>query len=74
MNPADFSAALSRGHAALRADDEHARWIKRLRRAIRRLVLAHEADSWKGGGDPDDIPAIERELKAARKALNALLR
>lgn len=37
-----------------------------LHRLIRSLVRAEVADSWKGGGYPDDIPIIEGELKAAR--------
>ena len=40
-----------------------------LMRAVRRYVHAYNCDSWKGGGDPADIPAIERELRNARKAL-----
>ena len=27
------------------------------------------ADSWKGGGDPDDVPTIERDLRNARMNL-----
>lgn len=50
------------------------KWRARLRRAIGRYTRAYNADSWKGGGDPDDIPAIEQELRSARKALSALLK
>ena len=31
--------------------------------AVRRLVRATLADSWSGGGDPRDIPDIERALE-----------
>jgi hypothetical protein len=41
--------------------------------AVRRLVKAEVADSWKGGGDPADVPEIEAELKSARRALRNLL-
>lgn len=44
-----------------------------LQRAIRALVKAEIADSWKGGGYPDDIPIIEEELLDAKRALTQLL-
>lgn len=37
-----------------------------IRLAVRRLIDAEVADAWKGGGDPDDIPDIEFELREAR--------
>lgn len=37
-----------------------------VRLAVRRLIEAEVADSWKGGGDPADIPDIEDELIEAR--------
>jgi hypothetical protein len=40
--------------------------LRKLREAVKRLVKAEIDDSWKGGGDPDDIPGIERELELAR--------
>ena len=43
---------------------------RRMRNCIRRLVKAEIANSWKGGGDPADTPAIEKELKLAKAALN----
>lgn len=46
---------------------------RKLRSAIRRLVRAEVADAWKGGGCPEDIPYIERELKSADKALQKLI-
>lgn len=46
---------------------------QRLLRAIRRYVLAYECNSWKGGGDPADYPAIEKELRAARKNLHKVV-
>jgi hypothetical protein len=33
------------------------------------LADAQEADSWKGGGDPDAIPIIEAELELAKLKL-----
>lgn len=46
----------------------------RIKRAVTRLIKAEVADSWKGGGDPNDIPAIEAELKLARKHFDEVLR
>lgn len=40
---------------------------QRLRKLINELVKAAIADSWSGGGDPADIPAIEAHL-ALRQA------
>jgi hypothetical protein len=37
-----------------------------IKRAVTRLIKAEISDSWKGGGDPSDIPDIERELAEAR--------
>lgn len=45
-----------------------------LRRAINTYTAAELANSWKGGGDPDDWPAIELRLKRARARLDLLLR
>lgn len=45
----------------------------KLKRAIRILVRAEIADSWKGGGRPEDIPIIEQELKSARCRVAVLL-
>lgn len=46
----------------------------KLRRFVRRLVNAEVNNSWwKGGGDPDDWPAIEEELKKAKKALDKFI-
>lgn len=44
-----------------------------LRGAIKRLVDVEVADSWKGGGDPEDWPAIEAELKVAKHELKSVL-
>jgi hypothetical protein len=41
----------------------------RLRGAVERYVEAKIADSWKGGGDPEDWPAIEECLRRRRAAL-----
>ena len=45
----------------------------RLVRAIERYARARVDNSWKGGGDPDDIPRIERRLKRASADLNKLI-
>lgn len=47
--------------------------IPALMRRVDRLIAAHEADSWKGSGDPDDIPEIEHELLAAQRDLDSYL-
>jgi hypothetical protein len=39
---------------------------RRLMRAIKNLVQAEVADSWKGGGKPEDMPLIENRLKRAQ--------
>ena len=44
-----------------------------LKVAIRKLVLAEIANSWKGGGHPEDIPIIEEDLRNARIRVTALL-
>ena len=46
---------------------------KQLKDAIRRLVRAEVADSWKGAGDPDDIPLIKEDLRRAKVRVLALL-
>lgn len=40
-----------------------------LRRKIERVVAAAVEDSWKGSGDPDNVPEIERELRVAQQNL-----
>ena len=47
---------------------------KKLRRLIRIYVQWCDADSWKGGGDPDSIPEIERGLRKAKKNLFGFIR
>ncbi len=44
-----------------------------LRAAIKAYIAAEICDSWKGGGDPADFPAIETELKRAKAELNDVL-
>lgn len=46
---------------------------RRLRRAVRELVRAAVDNSWKGSGDPDDIPLIEAEYERAQRACAALI-
>ena len=46
---------------------------KELRKSITLLVKAAIADSWKGGGDPSDIPLIETELECANLRVQSLL-
>ena len=41
----------------------------KLVRRINKLIKAEIEDSWKGGGDPADIPIIEVEVKFARERL-----
>lgn len=41
--------------------------------AIMAFTRACVADSWKGGGHPDDIPEIEADLNLRRAQLNKLL-
>lgn len=45
----------------------------KLKRAIRKLVLAEIANSYKGGGYKEDIPLIEEELKAARIRVSVII-
>lgn len=44
-----------------------------LTRAINRYTRACIDYSWRYGGNPDDVPAIEQERKNARKALKRVL-
>lgn len=45
----------------------------KLMRAVRRLVDAELNDSWKGAGDPADIPAVEKELTLAKLAYRLVI-
>lgn len=47
--------------------------VDKLKQAIRKLVMAEIANSWRGGGCPDDIPIIEQELLAARLRVHVIL-
>ena len=40
---------------------------------IQELVDAEIAASWKGGGDPADIPYIEKELREAKENMVKIL-
>ncbi len=44
-----------------------------LKKAITALCKAAIADSWKGGGDPSDIPLIETDLECANLRVQSLL-
>lgn len=46
---------------------------KEIRAAVQHLIDAEVADSWKGGGDPADIPYIEQELEIARMKFDSLM-
>jgi hypothetical protein len=46
---------------------------QQLKTAIRKLVLAEVADSWKGAGYPEDILILEEELRAARIRVSVLI-
>jgi hypothetical protein len=41
-----------------------------LRALIQAYADAQEADSWKGGGDPEEMPLREKELELAQLKLN----
>jgi hypothetical protein len=43
---------------------------KKLVELIQELVKAEIQDSWKGGGDPLDVPIIEEELREAQENLS----
>lgn len=45
-----------------------------VKRLVKALVEAEIANSWKGGGFPEDIPAIEFNLKLARDQFNEYLK
>jgi len=46
---------------------------KELRAAVRKLVRAEIADSWKGGGYPEDMPLIAADLIVARLQFDNIL-
>ena len=50
------------------------RLMRRLRDAINEHRNAAIEDSWKGGGDPEDIPLIEADLVRTRRKLHRTLR
>ena len=52
-----------------RAPDPFARLV----RLIQQYAAASVAESWKGGGDPDDIPVLEMRLRLTRAEVNAEL-
>lgn len=45
-----------------------------LQKRINAFADAREADSWKGGGDPQDIPLIEARLQVATLELDEHIR
>jgi hypothetical protein len=45
----------------------------RLEEAIRRHVKAQVEHSWRGGKDPNDVPAIDEEARDAKRRLNKVL-
>lgn len=49
------------------------RLASQLRSAIKKLIKAEEADSFKGMGDPDEYAAIELRLKRATIRVEHLL-
>lgn len=49
------------------------RQAHKLERLIQLVVDAEVANSWKGGGDPADIPEIEAALTIARMRLKKLI-
>jgi ubiquinone biosynthesis protein UbiJ len=48
--------------------------VTRLKRAIKRLVAAEITNSWKGMGTLEALADIARDLSAARKHLDKVLR
>lgn len=44
-----------------------------LRKLIEEFRDTEVADSWKGGGDPADVPFIERELEVAKTNLEQFI-
>ncbi len=50
------------------------REVKALRVAIRAVVITEVNYSWRGGGDPADVPSIELERKLAKANLGLLLK
>ncbi len=48
--------------------------LRRLRRDVKNFADWQEGDSWKGGGDPAEMPGIEAGFRASRKRLHATLR
>lgn len=46
---------------------------KELQKAINALVAAAIEESWAGGGDPSDRPALEANLIIARAKVNRLI-
>jgi hypothetical protein len=51
-------------------EKERARDFGQLRLLVAAYADASIADSWKGGGDPSDVPIIEKELELATLKLN----
>ena len=45
----------------------------RVRQAIKRYASDVAEDSWKGGGDPEEIPSIEKELKESKNNIEMLI-
>ena len=45
-----------------------------IKQHIERFEAAVEANSWRGGGDPEDIPYKELEYKQAKSALRVFMR
>ncbi len=50
------------------------RLLFKLRQDIRRFADWQEAHSWRGGGDPADIPMTVKSFNAARRQLRLTLR
>lgn len=48
------------------------KWVS-LMRFIQNYADAQEANSWKGGGDPADVPVIEAQLQLAKAQLEQFI-
>lgn len=68
MRTGEFKPVKREGRQANKDPGDKHRW-ETLEELIQQLADAQEADSWKGGGDPEYIPVIEAELELAKLKL-----
>lgn len=53
--------------------NDHARAMRRIRKAITNAMNWHETDAFKGGGDPDHYEYIEYKAKQAKATLDRVI-